>query len=108
MYPCVFQLDLVCSRTIFKSHATTAGNVGSLIGFLTLGPTADRLTSIITNQVTRVFHPLSNFQSCEFKYQGVGENGAGSNSIYFSYCLFVTRIMSLLTAFLTLRPIADM
>ena len=43
----IFQLDLVCSRTIFKSHATTAGNVGSLIGFLTLGPTADRLDNII-------------------------------------------------------------
>ena len=38
----LFQLDLVCSKTIFKAHAQTAGSVGSLVGYFVMGPVSDR------------------------------------------------------------------
>ena len=51
----LFQMNLVCTRTIFKAHVATASVVGALIGFLTLGPIADRLVCLYMNY-NLIFH----------------------------------------------------
>ena len=37
-----FQINAVCERKIYRAHASTALNVGSLLGFLTAGAFSDR------------------------------------------------------------------
>ncbi|KAL3881602.1 hypothetical protein ACJMK2_028020 [Sinanodonta woodiana] len=55
----VTEINLVCEKTIYRAHATTSLNVGSLLGFIIMGSVSDRFgrkkTYVLLIVLTAVF-----------------------------------------------------